>query len=386
MAQFTVNAQRFDPYKNFKFRVRWDGRYVAGVSKVSGLKRTTEVIEHRQGGDPSMVHKSPGRTKYDAITLERGVTHDRDLIFLATADEESGGAFGMPWVIANHPRFVDAEFAINEGGRVRIVEGRTRYAAIQTAEKIPYVVTMKAIGPGGHASVPLEGMAIPRLARALAVVSSTRLPIALSPTTRAFFAKLGPIWPDRSFGEAMVEIAAKGDDADPRAVAQVARAPRFDALLRDTIAPAMLAAGTRHNVIPPSAQATLSLRVLPGHRPEAVLRHLAQIIDDPDVTLAIDSRGCEAPASDLDSPLFQAMEAALAAIDPDIIAVPYLSTGATESAYLRAAGIQCCGILPFPLTEDDESRMHGNDERLAVEAFAFGARLISGTVTRQLDA
>src|SRR5262252_7743663 len=76
MAQFTVNAQRFDPYKNFKFRVKWDGNYVAGVSKVSALKRTTEVVKHRDGGDESSSRKSPGRTEYDAITLERGVTQD----------------------------------------------------------------------------------------------------------------------------------------------------------------------------------------------------------------------------------------------------------------------------------------------------------------------
>jgi len=76
MAEFSVNPERFDPYKNFKFRVKWDGRYVAGVSKISALKRTTEPVEHRSGGDPSIVHKSPGQTRYDAITLERGVTHD----------------------------------------------------------------------------------------------------------------------------------------------------------------------------------------------------------------------------------------------------------------------------------------------------------------------
>ena len=78
MAEFTVNAQRFDPYKNFKMRVKWDGKYVAGVSKVGGLKRTTEVVKHREGGDPSSSRKSPGRTEYDAITLERGVTHDTE--------------------------------------------------------------------------------------------------------------------------------------------------------------------------------------------------------------------------------------------------------------------------------------------------------------------
>src|ERR671920_656260 len=78
MAQFSVNTQRFDPYKNFKFRVKWDGKYVAGVSKVSPLKRTTEVVSHREGGDPSSSRKSPGRTEYEAITLERGVTHDTE--------------------------------------------------------------------------------------------------------------------------------------------------------------------------------------------------------------------------------------------------------------------------------------------------------------------
>ncbi len=76
MAQFSVNTQRFDPYKNFKFRVKWDGRYVAGISKVGALKRSTELVEHREGGDPSTSRKSPGRTKFEAITLERGVTHD----------------------------------------------------------------------------------------------------------------------------------------------------------------------------------------------------------------------------------------------------------------------------------------------------------------------
>jgi phage tail-like protein len=78
MAQFSVNATRFDPYKNFKFRVKWDGKYVAGISKVGALKRSTEPVEHREGGDPSTSCKSPGRTKYEAITLERGVTHDTE--------------------------------------------------------------------------------------------------------------------------------------------------------------------------------------------------------------------------------------------------------------------------------------------------------------------
>ena len=91
MAEFPVNPTRVDPYKNFKFRLKWDGQYVAGVSKVSGLKRTTQVVEHREGGDPSTSHKSPGQTRYEAITLERGLTQDHDFEQWANKVWQLGG-------------------------------------------------------------------------------------------------------------------------------------------------------------------------------------------------------------------------------------------------------------------------------------------------------
>ena len=94
MAQFSVNAQRFDPYKNFKFRVKWDGKYVAGVSKVGSLKRTTEVVKHREGGDPSSSRKSPGRTEFEAISLERGVTHDKEFEIWANKVWNFGSGLG----------------------------------------------------------------------------------------------------------------------------------------------------------------------------------------------------------------------------------------------------------------------------------------------------
>src|SRR5918995_146860 len=101
MTAFTANPRRFDPYKNFKFRVKWDGRYVAGISKVSGLKRTTEVVEHREGGDPSSGRKSPGRTKYEPITLERGVTHDTDFEQWAERVWNFGGGEGRESSLAD---------------------------------------------------------------------------------------------------------------------------------------------------------------------------------------------------------------------------------------------------------------------------------------------
>ncbi|MGN9809537.1 phage tail protein [Micromonospora sp. BQ11] len=117
MARFTVNPQRFDPYKNFKFRVRWDGRYVAGVSKVGALKRTTEVVEHREGGDPSTSRKSPGRTKYEAITLERGVTHDTEFEKWANRVWNYGSGLGMETSLKNFRKDIIIE-VYNEAGQV----------------------------------------------------------------------------------------------------------------------------------------------------------------------------------------------------------------------------------------------------------------------------
>lgn len=119
MAQFTVNAQRFDPYKNFKFRVKWDGRYVAGISKVSGLKRTTEVVEHREGGDPSSSRKSPGRIKFEAITLERGVTHDQEFEQWANKVWNFGSGLGAEVSLKNFRKDLIVEL-YNEAGQVVI--------------------------------------------------------------------------------------------------------------------------------------------------------------------------------------------------------------------------------------------------------------------------
>ena len=119
MAQFTVNAERFDPYKNFKFRVRWDGRYVAGVSKVGALNRSTEVIEHREGGDPSSARKSPGRTSYDSITLERGVTHDVEFERWANKVWNYGQGLGAEVSLADFRKDVVLD-VYNEAGQLAL--------------------------------------------------------------------------------------------------------------------------------------------------------------------------------------------------------------------------------------------------------------------------
>jgi phage tail-like protein len=117
MAQFSVNAQRFDPYKNFKFRVKWDGRYVAGVSKVGALKRSIEMIEHREGGDPSTSRKSPGRAKFEAITLERGVTHDTEFEKWANKVWNFGSGLGAEVSLRDFRKDIIIE-VYNEAGQL----------------------------------------------------------------------------------------------------------------------------------------------------------------------------------------------------------------------------------------------------------------------------
>jgi phage tail-like protein len=119
LAEFTVNATRLDPYKNFKFRIKWDGKYVAGLSKMTPLKRTTELVKHRDGGDPSSSHKSPGRTEYDAITLERGVTHDPEFENWATKVWNFGAKLGSEVSLQKFRKDIKIEL-MNEAGQTVI--------------------------------------------------------------------------------------------------------------------------------------------------------------------------------------------------------------------------------------------------------------------------
>ncbi|MDP1857338.1 MAG: M20/M25/M40 family metallo-hydrolase, partial [Gemmatimonadaceae bacterium] len=131
-----------------------------------------------------------------ALVKERGKLLERDVVFVATSDEEAGGDWGMGWIIAHHPELVDAEFALNEGGRTRIVGGGRTYLAVQSAEKVSHVVTVTANGPAGHAAVPLADNAIFRLSRAIAKMADHLEPIKLTAITRRFFGDLAAVWPE----------------------------------------------------------------------------------------------------------------------------------------------------------------------------------------------
>jgi acetylornithine deacetylase/succinyl-diaminopimelate desuccinylase-like protein len=306
----------------------------------------------------------------------------RDVVFVANSDEEAGGELGMGWLIAHHPELVRGEFAINEGGRTRVVRGRRLYVAVQSAEKVSHVVTVTARGPGGHASVPLPGNAVTRLGRALAVIGAWRAPTLVTPTVREFFTELARVWPDAREARAMADVGARDPNRVRRGARVLAETPTFDALLRAGVSATVVGGGAQSNVIPTEAIATLNVRTLPGQSIDAVVRRLRDAVRDARVSIEVTERGEDSPASDFRSPMFRAIADAARELDPAIAVVPYMSTGATDSARLRQWGMQAFGVLPFPMDQGDEDRMHGHDERVPVESLLFGTRLIHGAVLR----
>ena len=307
--------------------------------------------------------------------VRKGGTLDRDVIFLATSDEESGGDFGIDWVLANHPAILEAEFALNEGGRLRQLDGTLAYAAVQCGEKIANVLRLTASGSPGHASIPIPNNAVVRLARAVAAAAAHHEPVIMTETSRRFFGGLATFWKEPRVRAAMADIASSDPKRVESGASVVAENPPFNAMIRNGISPTMLAAGVRPNVIPAEASATLNVRLLPGQALEDLIARLQASIADDAVAVSVEERGEEAPPSPDNEPMFAAIRDAIAELAPKVPVVPFLSTGATDSAPLRRAGVKAYGILPFPLTEEDEGRMHGHDERVSVSSLAFAVKL-----------
>lgn len=313
----------------------------------------------------------------------------RDVIFLGTAAEE-GGDVGIDWVIANRFDLVrEAEFALNEGGRIRVQDRRVRTVNVQTTEKVSYNVRVRATGPSGHGSVPVRNNALVALARSVARVDAWRSPVKLNETTRLYFARLATIEPDPAMRAAMERLSATGATAEAidSAAAILGREPLHEAVLRSAASLTLIDGGIRTNVIPSEGTANFNLRVLPNDDVQAVVRAMNAASGEPAVTYELDGAPASAPPpSPVTSDLFRAMERAALSMAPEAVVIPFMSTGATDGAALRARGIPTYGILPFPLPMEDEMRMHGDDERVPIAALGWAAeylyRVLAGVAER----
>ncbi len=308
--------------------------------------------------------------------IDAGGSLQRDVVLVANSDEEAGGEWGMGWLIANKPELIRAEFALNEGGRTRVVNGRPLYVAVQNTEKVAHNVRVIAKGPGGHASVPLPGNAISRLARAMAKIAAYEEPVRINPTTRVFFSELSAVWPNAAERRAMADVASRDERRVARGARVLSAIPIYNAVLRNGISATLIDGGIRTNVIPTEATANLNVRTLPGQSIDSVVARLRRVVADKQVSFDVSRDTIDAPASSFRSPMFTAIANAVRSVDSTIAVVPYMSTGATDSARLRAWGVQTYGVLPFPLAQEDEERMHGNDERVPLESLLFGTKVI----------
>jgi acetylornithine deacetylase/succinyl-diaminopimelate desuccinylase-like protein len=290
---------------------------------------------------------------------------DRDVVLALTADEEGGAHNGVQWLLANHPDLVRAAYGLNEGGYGRVRQGRRLSNQVQAGEKTPVFFELVAHGTGGHSSLPPADSAITRLADALRRVADLRMPLAPSEVTRAFFARMA----ESETGALADDMRALGDPASGAEVAErLARVPYFAGLLRTTCVATRVEAGVGDNVLPQSARAVLDCRLLPGTAVDDVRRRLVEAIGDERVSVRPLTDVAPAPPSPLLPELMDAVERITAELWPGVPVIPSISVGATDSAHFRRAGTPMYGVSGLFLDVDD-TRAHGPDERVGVEAF-----------------
>ena len=306
------------------------------------------------------------------VGLKRaGVRLDRDVIFLAEGDEEQGGEFGIEFAIKNHWEKIAAGYAINEGGRVHVKDGKVQYVGVQASEKIPVNVTVIASGPSGHGSVPRKDNPVVHLAAAIAKIGSYEAPARPNTIIRRYFEQLARIEdPDLAKWMRALETSERMESA-ARRLSEAS--PVWNSMLRNSIAPTILRAGIRSNVVPSEARATLNIRLLPGESIDVLVADLRKLVNDPQIRFEIEPASRQpAPPSSLESDLYQTIERVSPAVFPGAIVLPFMSTGATDSAQLRLRQVQAYGLLPFPLPEEEISRMHADDERIPLDSFHKG--------------
>jgi acetylornithine deacetylase/succinyl-diaminopimelate desuccinylase-like protein len=303
---------------------------------------------------------------------------DRDVIFLAVADEEVDGT-GTDWFI-NHERQLlgNAEYLINEGGENLLQNGRVQYVGVDVGEKTTYWLHLVAHGRPGHGSRPNPESAPNRLVRALDRIIAYRTPLRVLPVVDEFLRDMAPYQlPDRASYYRNIRKAI--EDKKFQDVVQKDESLNF--LLRDTISLTMLGGSEQTNVIPAEAWANLDVRILPGGDPKALLETVRRIVNDPDVTVEpLNAEFRVANYSGTDNGLFAAIKEVASKYFPGTPVVPHITSGYTENQRYRPLGIVAYGFNPYAATDEEGNSEHGNDERIRVEEVQRGPRILFDVV------
>ncbi len=311
---------------------------------------------------------------------EEGFVPDRDIIVALTADEEGGPDNGVEWLLERHRDAIDAGLALNEGGGGALRAGRRVSNNVQTSEKVYQSYDLEVVNPGGHSSRPEPDNAIYRLANALVRLSEHEFPLSLNDTTRRYF-ELTAASVEPDIAAAMRGITRSPPNA--AAVTALTAIPTYNALLRTTCVATLLDAGHAENALPQRARATVNCRILPGESPDEVRATLARVIGDDQVKITPLDIARPSDPSPLVPGVIGPIERITRDFWPEVPVIPMMSTGATDSLYLRNVGIPVYGVSGI-FADIDDNRAHGRDERLLVRSFYEGLEFLY-QLTRELS-
>jgi acetylornithine deacetylase/succinyl-diaminopimelate desuccinylase-like protein len=303
----------------------------------------------------------------------------RDLVFLATSDEEVNGT-GSAWMLANHPETVrEAEFLITEGGSNLIIRGRGTIYGVGVGEKAPLWLRLTASGRGGHGSIPIPDSAPDRLVKALARMVDWQPPIRLLPAVEEYFHAIAPLEPKRR--AAQFRNIRKSLRA-PAFARSISRDENYNFLLRDTVSLTVLRGGSQTNVIPDTAYAELDVRLLPGEDPKGFLAQLRAVLADDSIQITSVGRFKPPNSSSTDTSLYRLIEQVVHQHNPQAIVAPALGSGYTESQLYRPLGITCYGFNTLEVTPEVEATEHAANERVPVEQLRRGVQILYEVVAR----
>jgi acetylornithine deacetylase/succinyl-diaminopimelate desuccinylase-like protein len=302
-----------------------------------------------------------------------GYVPNRDIIIALTADEESGPANGVDWLVKNHKDKVDAALVINEGGGGTLRDEKPLFNSVQAAEKITTNFTLRATNRGGHSSVPRADNAITALADALAKVGRHRFPIKLNEVTREFFTRTSELEAPE-LARAMKAIVANPNDA--AAGATLGADPRYNAMLRTVCVATLLSGGHATNALPQLAEANINCRLYPTETAPEVRDELARVIGDTAVQVIIRSQRPPTPPSALIPEVMDPVRQITRDLFGDIPVIPVMSTGATDSRFFRAIGVPAFGVSGLFMDPTVDARAHGRDERMRIQSFFEGQEFL----------
>lgn len=304
---------------------------------------------------------------------------DRDIVFLGTADEETGGALGAGWFVENHGELLrGAEFVLNEGGHGRVLDDGALVYEVGVVEKTPFWLRLTTRGEPGHGSTPRGVSAVARLVRALEKVRTMRHEIRVVPEVAAYYKALAPRQSER-LRSRYLNLAESLEDESFRA--EFLARPEDAALVQSTVSITVLKGSDKTNVVPARASAELDCRLLPDESPEKFLDELRSAVDDDEVEIAA-ILDLPPSSSAIGTDLYRAIEAMAASENAAV--VPNVLRGFTDSHFFREKGIVAYGFVPVVLTDEDTHREHGADERMPVRELGAGTkRLVQ--VLRGLD-